>query len=67
MSRMKDYLEIGEINQILDELLSNINVEMDLAVVEDLLDDVKIRRLVTERITVKRIKNILTQALNQEE
>ena len=39
---------------------------MDMAVLDDDLDSLKLNRLVTERITVKRIKSIFENHLNDQ-
>lgn len=67
MSRINYHLDIEDINETLNKLVENINIEMDSSVLEGKLDDQTIRRMATERITIKRIKNILGNLLNKEE
>lgn len=61
MKKVNPYIDIKDINSTLDDLVSNINVEFDSNILQDKLDDVVIKRLVTERVTISRIKNILNQ------
>ncbi len=63
MSRQKDYILIGDINSTLDKLVSYTDIEMDNAVIEDKLDDVKVRRIAAERVTIKRVRNIFNEML----
>lgn len=64
--KRKDYLEMSQINEILSGLIGNTDHEMDMAIVEDILGEDKIRRIACERITIKRIRNILKQAAEKE-
>ena len=64
---MKKYnWELDEINDVLDTLVGNTNVEMDVAVLEEDLSNDKIRKIATERITIKRIKSILNSDEHEE-
>ena len=67
MSLKKTYLELTEINEILDNLKSNVDNEFDVAVLEDKLDDRKIVRLSAERVTIRRIRNLINQIMSNPE
>ena len=64
-SKKKDYLDLEEINVTLDKLIENTNTEMDLSVLEGKLDVEKIRKIATERVTIKRIRNILNSIVEE--
>ena len=66
MKKLKrDYLLIKEIYEILDKLKDNTDNEMDGAILDDSLNAVRIQRIAAERITIRRIKNIFTSALEE--
>lgn len=60
---IKNALYIENINQIFDDLIENTNLELDLSLMNDTLGIDKIKRISAERITIKRIKQILINEL----
>jgi hypothetical protein len=63
----KGIISIEEINDTLDKLKEQTDMEMDQSVLSDQLSDSKIRRIATERITIKRIRNIFNQLMEEHE
>ena len=61
----RNYIELAEIDGILDEMKSSRDAELDIAMAEDELSDEKLRRIIAERATIKRIKDVLDEAVKE--